>query len=196
MFHRLSIVTDDFKSKISRLVNKLFYRSPAFKGGKKHLSIYGIFDPDDPEDSGYYYSERLGVNSVAFLLYDEGEPEKPFICLEQYHSPIRQFVKGAFTGSLDKPDLDPVETLIEEVQEEAGYTVDKSRIKCVAFLPVSANTNERVHLCIVDVTGLEQNKKEPENPFEANTNMYRMSFEQILSQCEWKSQVIAMHSRS
>jgi 8-oxo-dGTP pyrophosphatase MutT (NUDIX family) len=193
MFKRLALVTSDFQAKVARLVNKLIYTTPAFKAGKKHLSIVGVFDPEDPEDTGYYFSQRLGINSVAFVLYDADNPDAPYIVLEQYHSPIRQFVKGAFTGSLDKPELDPADTLIEEVQEEAGYTVDKTHIHCIAFLPVSANTNERVHLCLVDVTGLQAHKQTPENIFEQNTNMYRLSFDQVIQQCEWKAQILVLH---
>ena len=48
----------------------------------------------------YYYAERLGVDSVAFILYDGGDGSYGLI--NEYKPPIEQFMTTAFGGSLDK----------------------------------------------------------------------------------------------
>lgn len=201
MLRRLTLaaVTDEFHQKMSRLKHFLVYRTPAFKRGKKYLSLISVKDPQDPEDPGYFYVQRLGRDSVAFLLYDSsgehgGDNTYNWGVLEQYHSPIKRWVKGAFTGSMDKPDLDATAICVEEVIEEAGFKVTPDRITEVAYLPVGANTNEQVHLFVVDVTGLPQDKAEPENIFEANTNIYWYDEQYVLQSCEWKAQLILLHS--
>lgn len=185
-------VTEDFMQKVSRLAHTLIFKSPAFKGGKKFLSIFRVTDPQDPEDSGYFYSERLGRDSVAFLLYDKNAPDKPYIALSQFHSPQGRFVKGAFTGSLDK-NLTPEQTTVEEIEEEAGYTVTEAQLTKVGEQPVGANTNETVHLFVGDVTNIVRKEKNPENCWELNTHLIKMSKDEIFRFCEWKGQLTMLH---
>jgi len=183
---KIAQVTDDFLAKVQRLESTLVFKSPAFKGGKKFLSIFCVKDPEDPEDQGYYFSERLGRDSVAFLLYDRNELEKPYVALEQYHSPRRMFQKGAFTGSLDK-GLSPDATAIEEIAEEAGYRISSERLHSVGKQFVGCNTNESVYLFIGDVTGIARNKKNPDNVWEENTHLLQMSKDEIFKFCEWRA---------
>jgi SepF-like predicted cell division protein (DUF552 family) len=183
----IAAVTEDFKEKCVRLKDTLVFKSPAFKKGKKFLSMFVVKDPQDPKDPGYYYVERLGMDSIAFLLHDSNEEDKPYIVLEQYHSPRRIFQKGAFTGSMDKDGLTPEDTTIEEILEEAGYTITKDNLHKVGLQTVGANTNEEVHLFIADITGLQRKKKESENIWEENTNLIKMSKDEILKNCEWRA---------
>jgi 8-oxo-dGTP pyrophosphatase MutT (NUDIX family) len=183
-------ISSDFLRLVKRLKDKKIFESPKFKGGKKFITMYDVTDPED-ENAHYVYTERLGRDSVAFLLYDRDHPEEPFITLSQFHSPCRKFVEGAFTGSLDKPDLNPTEIVVEEVSEEAGYDVDDDRVHLVAFLPVAGNTNEQVHLALVDITGLDRRQIDPENIFEQNTRIQRRNYSEITQKCEWKAIVIA-----
>lgn len=184
---RLALITDAFRAKIQRLKHTLVYKTPAYKGGRKYLSVFAVTDPQDPDDPGYFYVQRLGTNSVALIFYDADNKTHPWIVLEQFNSPIKQYVRGAFTGSLDKPDLDPIDTIVEEALEEAGFTVTRDQVHVVGFAPVSANTNEQVHLAVVDVTGVTRQAKEPENLFEANTKLIALSTERLLLTCEWKA---------
>lgn len=70
MLRRLALVTPDFLAKLRRLVHQKVWQSPAFKRGKKYLSVYRVVDPTDPNDPGYFYVERVGRDSVAIVFYD------------------------------------------------------------------------------------------------------------------------------
>lgn len=195
MLRRLTLaaVTDELHQKMSRLKHFLVYRTPAFKRGKKFLSLIAVKDPQDPEDPGYFYIRRLGRDSVALVFYDGTRPDTPWLLMEQFHSPIGKFVRGACTGSLDKT-LPPIEIAREEALEEVGYRLDASHFYEVGYEPVGANTDERVHLYFVDVTGQKANRPQPENIFEANINLVWCSTKKALETSEWKGQLIILHS--
>lgn len=188
---RIAQITSQFMEMVKRLVDKPIYKTPAFKGGKKWLTIYKVTDPES-DNSDFYYVERLGKDSVAFLLVDH-DREGEFGILQQFSSPYRKFFKGAFTGSLDKPELSVQDIVVEEIKEEAGYDVsgeaDQRIIPC-GTMPVLSSTNETVNLFMVDVTGLQQQRKAPENIFEENMNIYWVGEDQIREQCEWRAHII------
>lgn len=193
MLRRVAAVTKDFIEKVKRSVTTEAWRSPAFKAGKKYLTVHVIKDPADEKDPGYYYVERVGKDSVGFLLWDEDKGQ--YGCLQQWHGPLNRFNLGTFTGSRDKDELDAKGTTQEEAIEEAGYHVDLNRITHIGTYAVSANTNEEVDLFIVDVTGLPQERAEPENIFEQNTFIRWLNPDEIGSKCEWKAIVIAMEKQ-
>ena len=54
-------------------------------------------------------------------------------------------------------------------------------------------TNERVNLYVVDVTGLEQEKLEPESVFEENCDNVWLTPEEALSKAQdWKAKLILL----
>jgi hypothetical protein len=77
-------------------------------------------------------------------------------------------------------------TTIEEVLEEAGYSITADNLHKVGLQPVGCNTSETVHLFIADVTGIIRKKKEPENIWELNSNLIQMSRDEVLKHCEWR----------
>ncbi|EJF05928.1 hypothetical protein ThvES_00020080 [Thiovulum sp. ES] len=132
---------------------------------KKALNLKGIVNPDSKTPS-YFYIERKGTNSVAFVLYDSS---KGYGLLRQWHGALKGFKTGAFTGSLDKNNKSAISHTIEEVEEEAGYKLSEERIQNIGLHEVGANTNEKVYLYLVDISGLEFQGIVPENMWEANT---------------------------
>ncbi|HEC67115.1 MAG TPA: hypothetical protein ENI23_17700 [bacterium] len=194
---RFSKITQPFLQLVNRQVDEDIFKSPAFKGGKKWLTMKRSHDPENPEDDGFFFVERLGKDSVAFLLWDGNQPEAPFMILHQYSSPYARFLQGAFTGSLEKPDVDLKQHLIEEAKEEAGFTVDTDRIIYLGKEQVGSSTNEEVHLFLIDITGMEQEVKEPENIFEENMDRRFLSSKDIFNpdqHIEWKAKLIVILS--
>jgi hypothetical protein len=194
MFKKLKIaeITQDFLRMVKSLEIKDIYKTPAFKGGKKWLTVKMIFDPKE-KGKEFFFVERLGKDSVAFILVDNNRERDKYQILSQYSSPYKRFIEGTFTGSLDKPELSKEEIVIEEVKEEAGYDVDKSKLQLISSEEVGSSINEIVYLYIVDITGLEQQIREPENIFEQNMSRKWVDIEYINSKCEWKSKLIIHH---
>jgi 8-oxo-dGTP pyrophosphatase MutT (NUDIX family) len=192
---RLADITAPFRALVARLRNQRVYVSPKMKKTLPALTVYRQYDPaEDDGTDGYYFSERAGRDSVAFLLVDRGGSETLFGCLQQWHGPLARFVLGAFTGSLDKPGLS-IETIVqEEAMEEAGYHVGLERIEYLGAEPVSSQCNEETHMFVVDVTGLPQQPLQPENPFEENTETHWLMGPQVLAHGEWKSKLIVLAS--
>ena len=113
------------------------------------------------KDCNYFYAERLGKDSIAFILRDFNTGRVGLI--KEFKPPIDQFLTTAFGGSLDK-DI-PLEAIVrEEVAEEAGY-VDV----CVTHLGksfVSTQMNQFCHLYIVDVTHATKQEPNPQSELE------------------------------
>ena len=180
----------DFLRLTRRLEREEVYASPR----DKWLKVFRVIDPQDSEDQGYYFCERIGKDSVAFLLLDQDRPDKPFVCLEQYSSSHNKFTKGAYTGSLDKKDKSVEEIVQGEVKEESGYNIDLDRILSVGEMEVCSHSSEIVNLFLVDITGLEGSGKAGENIFEENMRDIRMNREEIKNHCEWKAQLITQRA--
>jgi hypothetical protein len=104
-------------------------------------------------DNWYVFGERLGVDSVAFILYDK--TTGLYGVINELKPPLGTDVykTTAFGGSLDK-DLLLEEIVTEEVKEEAGYTVIPNCISYCGKVLVSTQMNQMCHLYHVDVTGL------------------------------------------
>ena len=133
ILNRFADVTKQFADMVSSFIKETVYKTPPFKkNGKKFLTVKRR---GTEKDGWFYYVERLGKNSVAFLLFDKSKPNKVRL-LQSYSSPYEKFITDAYTGSLDKSELTIVDTLIEEVREEAGYTVDASKVIPLNQYPV------------------------------------------------------------
>lgn len=190
---RLAEVTSEFQQMLRRLRNQPVYVCPKAKKNLPAITVHRQFDPTDDDGlDGYYFAERAGRDSVAFLLVDRSGPQPLYGVLTQWHGPLRRFVVGAFTGSLDKEDLSIEQIVQEELVEEAGYMVEPCRLIYVSAEPVSGQTNEQVHLFLVDTTGLQQTDIAPENIFEANMQVNWMPHSQAMANSEWKGRLILL----
>ena len=127
-------------------MTKCVWESPA--KNRKDEPFLSVMDRD-----GYYYVQRAGVDSVAFILYNAGAVG---LC-RCAHGATREVSNRSFTGSIDlegnwKESISRVVQI--EVREEAGYDVTPDQIVLIGWYEVGTQTNEKVYLYIVDVTGL------------------------------------------
>jgi hypothetical protein len=186
---RKAEITQPFLKLVKRLQTKLFFETPKYTGGRKWITIFKTEDPATPEKFDFYFVQKLGKDSVRFLLLDLNS-ETPFGCLRQYSSPYGKFINGCFTGSLDKPEKSVEDIVLEEVKEESGFEVGLNRLHKVSSETLGSITNETVHLFIVNVTGLEVVKKDPENLFEANMETLWMGLDEVFEKCEWSAKYL------
>ena len=133
-------------------------------------------------DGYYLYSERAGVDSVAFILIDKNKNKigliqeiKPPL----YERGIKRLVT-AFGGSLDK-NICLEKIVIEEVKEEAGYNVDDKDITYIGETMVSTQSNQMRKGYIVDVTnakfvGADEDEK-----------IVWLNTKQLFDNSDWKS---------
>lgn len=187
--------TPQFLALIATQSHDEVYRAPRIKGDGPALTVLAINSPGVPEEDWYYYSQRVGKDSVAFLLYDQERDQ--YQCLSQFHGPLARYVPGAFTGSMDKEGLSPHQITIEEVAEEAGYEVtnDFARVLLLGKEPVSSQTSEEVNLFVVDITGLPQRIRAPENIYEDNITRFWFDGDAIIDKLEWKAKLIVLKHR-
>jgi len=105
------------------------------------------------EDGYYLYSERAGVDSVAFILIDKNKNKIGLI--QEIKPPLYERcikrLATAFGGSLDK-NINPEKIVIEEVKEEAWYNVDEKDITYIGETMVSTQSNQMLKGYVVDVT--------------------------------------------
>lgn len=80
----------------------------------KFLNLRKVIDPEN-NVRGYFFSERLGKDSIAFVCYDINAQQ--ILLNQEYKPPIDEFVLGAFGGSIDK-DQTLFEIVKAEVKEE------------------------------------------------------------------------------
>jgi hypothetical protein len=133
----------------------------------------------------YFFSERAGIDSVAFILFDANN-DTPYGIIEQYRGNYGTFHKGCYTGSNDKPELTLEEIVVEEVLEEAGFEVTLERVTLITKEYCGSGTNEAVHIYIVDVTDLIQGETQPESIFEENTENLWVDEVTLLHCDDWK----------
>ena len=148
----------------------------------KFLKVKKVINPEKGVN-GYLYAERLGTDSVAFILIDRN---KNSICVNhEYKPPVDKFINTAFGGSLDKNRKDGkdfndylFDIIIAETKEEAGYIIDKENVSYMGKKFVSTQMNQFCYLFLVDVTGKTLGDREPENEVEASSSPIWFSFEQ------------------
>lgn len=141
------------------------------------------------EDNGYSYSERLGKDSVTFILYNKDNLPNPYALIKEYKPPIRSFLATAFGGSIDKK-ITPKQIVLEKTQEEAGYKVQLSDIYSFGKVMVSTQSNQMCHLFLVDVQNAEQCTPIPESLTEVLATVEWMSYEELLNLQDWKAPAI------
>jgi len=103
------------------------------------------------QTDGYTYCERVGQDSIAFILYNRDTEE--FGLIHEKKPPLGDdvYLTTAFGGSLDS-DKSPLGICIQEVAEEAGYVVDETQVYALGRLFVSTQMNQYCHLFLVDIT--------------------------------------------
>ncbi len=150
----------------------------------------------------YVYGERVGVDSIAFVLYDRNidkfamiyESKPPMD--EKFQKEVRMWT--AFGGSVDM-DATKKEIAKVEVLEETGYEAPLNRVHFIGETLVSTQMNQMCHSFLVDVTDIEktsiaeyekelsdhQASKDP-NEFIGNKVEW-FSMDEVLDKNDWKS---------
>jgi len=138
----------------------------------------------------YYYAERGGVDSIAFVLLDK-TANKIGLILES-KPPMDEMASievdyiTAFGGSIDSPDS-KTDIVITEVLEEAGYVVTADNVTEVGSTVVSTQMSQTLYAYTVDVTGIP---KTAETEYESQGKGDRtqwMTFTEALANSDWKS---------
>lgn len=148
----------------------------------KFLNIKEVVDRSNGI-SGFQFAERRGIDSVAFICYDI-DAEQVLLNSEQ-KPPIDKFVLGAFGGSMDK-DKEPIDIVIGEVKEEAGFVVTKDDIRFVGKVLVSTQMNQYCYLYLVFVNKDKQGEREPENLIEASATISWHNIKEVYKLEDWK----------
>lgn len=149
----------------------------------KYLNIKEVNDLSK-HVKGFQFAERRGVDSVAFICYDRGS--RKFLLNKEEKPPVNRMILGAFGGSFDK-NKKPIDIVIDEVKEEAGFNVDKEDVVFVGKVLVSTQMNQYCHLYLVFVDSIDQEEREPENLLEraAETSWHNWD-EKIYQLEDWK----------
>lgn len=144
--------------------------------------------------SGFTFAERLGKDSIAFILYDV---DKNLVGLvSEYKDPIDKFVLTAFGGSIDKEEYRSKTGIInlvkDEVIEESGFTVSENDIKYVGKALVSTQMNQFCLLFIVLINKDKQGERTTTNPTErlAEIHWVKPSILFSTSLKDWKAPTI------
>jgi len=179
-----------------------------------------------PNDK-YFYSERKGIDSVAFILKDSKKglyglisERKPPLDERVVERAIRKtvdfdletkkaFLVTAFGGSNDKIDIETyknmgdverittfMNTVVDEVREEAGFKIKPSRVSFCGKVFVSTQQNQFCYLYVVDVTDIKQGKPEYENAVEAESEVVWKTRDEIIYDVEdWKAKTILFQTK-
>jgi len=150
----------------------------------RFVNIFEVYDPDN-HCKGYQFAERRGVDSVAFILYNRDS--KKFIINKEFTPPTGTFMQRAFGGSLDKKGKEPIDIVIEEVEEEAGYSVTYYDIYYLGKCFVSTQMNQFCLLYIVFVNDSKKVERKPENEMEASALPVYCSSNDIFEGEDWKA---------
>ena len=143
----------------------------------------------------YQFAERLGVDSVAFICWDNDSEQ--FLFNKEYKPPVDEFVLGAFGGSLDQ-DKSLKQIVIGETLEEAGFVVDEDDVYDLGKVLVSTQMNQFCYLFLVRVNKEEQQERQPENAVEAMATVEwgQWSLELWANMEDWKPLAIVLKAQS
>lgn len=144
---------------------------------------------------GYIYSERKGIDSVAFILVAvNASDERRIGLINEPKDPIGKFLTTAFGGSIDDEKYhNDLRVLVQdEVLEEAGFKVELSAIKHHGSVMVSTQSNQFCHLFSVEVNKLEQGERTTTNPTEMRSAVSWVQMNEIAALEDWKAQAIIL----
>jgi len=152
----------------------------------------------------YSYSERGGMDSIAFILYDS--VTKEFLLINESKPPMDERngfetrMTTAFGGSIDSEHTFKQICKIE-VLEESGYDVPEGNITSVGSTLVSSQMSQMCELFLVNVSGIKKtHKAEYEQPDDSNDQEFGgnsviwMNSDDLMENGDWKSVYILAQS--
>jgi hypothetical protein len=144
---------------------------------------------------GHIYSERKGIDSVAFVLIAlNASDERRIGLIHEYKDAIGRFLVSAFGGSIDdeKYHNDLRALVKDEVIEESGFTVENKAIEYHGKVLVSTQSNQFCHLFSVEVDKLKQGERTTTNPAELKDSVTWVTMKDVKDLEDWKAQAIIM----
>ena len=148
----------------------------------KYLNIKEVTDPEH-HTGNYQFAERRGIDSVAFICWDE--EHNLFLLNKEYTPPTNEFHFRAFGGSLDK-DIPKKEIVRGELKEEAGFDTFLE-MRSLGPVFVSTQMNQYCYLFLVKVDPKAQGERRPENLCESLATVVWRTKEEILLGDDWKA---------
>lgn len=137
----------------------------------------------------FIYAERRGIDSVAFILIaTNASDERRIGLIHEFKPPIDSFLITAFGGSIDQEKYKDnlVQLVIDEVIEEAGFTVSSEQIKGYGKVFCSSQMNQHVFLFAVEVDKLRQGERTTIDPLELKSSIVWMTIPEALKTEDWK----------
>lgn len=144
---------------------------------------------------GFIYSERKGVDSIAFVLIAiNAADERRIGLIHEYKDPIGRFLTTAFGGSIDneKYHKDLKVLVKDEVIEESGFDVSFESINYHGKAMVSTQSNQFCHLFSVEVDKLQQGERTTTNATELLSKVTWLTMKEINELEDWKAQAIIL----
>jgi ADP-ribose pyrophosphatase YjhB (NUDIX family) len=138
----------------------------------------------------YFYAERKGKDSIAFILWNKDKEKQQVGLIKEFKPPVGKFLKTAFGGSLDQPNSTPIDMCIREVEEEAGFKVDRSKVIYVGSYFVSTQMNQFCHLYLVNVKEKDFVGRKPQDKSEEAAEVVWMNPNEVFLTQDWKSVTI------
>lgn len=169
----------------------------------------GFLKVKSAENTPYFYAERKGIDSIAFILLDK-KNDKPYGVVYERKPPMDErhngnfaFLETAFGGSNDIIDIETYEKMSKkeiishmkkivqlETKEEAGYEVSFDKISFISKDLVSTQMNQWAYLFLVDVTDIKQGETDPQNETEAMAKLVWKDLKGISEMNDWKAKSI------
>ena len=141
-------------------------------------------------NGGYYYSERKGVDSVAFVLFNiSATDEKRVGVIREKKYPVEEYIISAFGGSIDNPRYfeDLRQVVIDETIEEAGFIVENKDISYYGKVLVSTQMNQYCHLFGVAVDKYKQVQRTTTNIRELDSIIVWLTLPEVIQLNDWKA---------
>ena len=143
----------------------------------------------------FIYSERKGVDSVAFILIAiNASDERRIGLIHEYKDPLHRHKTSAFGGSIyDEKFHNDLRTLVKtEALEESGFDVNLNSIDYHGKVMVSTQSNQFCHLFSVEVDKLAQGEKTTTNPTELGASVSWITMKDVPTLEDWKAQAIIL----
>lgn len=163
-----------------------------------HLNIQSVSSDWDPnqiflqikeaDNAGkpYYYAERLGKDSIAFIL----KKDEQYGLIHEWKPPLQEWLVTAYGGSIDS-NKSLRDILLQEIKEEAGYAPWLGAIQYMGKHFVSTQMNQFCYLFLVPVENIQGiSKPETEDAGERKSNPVWMPRKLVLETQCWKAKTI------
>lgn len=142
------------------------------------------------KNKNFFYSERKGIDSIAFILLATNvADERKIGLIHEYKDPLEKFLDTAFGGSIDdeKYHSDLRVLVKDEAMEEAGFDVSFNDISYYGKVICSTQNNQYVHLFAVKVDKTKQQTRTTTNATELLSSVSWLTLPDMKKIEDWKA---------